>query len=118
MTEALVKLEINIERRDDGVVVRVGGELDMQSAPDLSDQLSQLLEAGEHHLVLDLTDLTLLDSSGLAALLGAHQSAQSRGASLVLRSPNERIIRLVNIAGLGDVFEISASRGGEPSDSR
>ncbi|HEU4567704.1 MAG TPA: STAS domain-containing protein [Marmoricola sp.] len=113
-----MELEIDTTRGDDGVVVRLAGELDMLSAPELGDELTALLEAGETHLVVDLTGLEFLDSSGLSALLGAHQSAQERGASLVLRSPNERIIRLVNIAGLGDVFEIRASRGGEPSGSR
>ena len=111
-------LEIDTLRGDDGVVVQLAGELDMLSAPDVSDQLSALLEAGETRLVMDLTGLQFLDSSGLSALLGAHQAAQARGASLVLRSPNERIVRLVNISGLGDVFEIRAAHGGEPSGSR
>jgi anti-sigma B factor antagonist len=113
-----VKLEIDTVRGEDGVVVRLAGELDMLSAPDLGDELSALLEAGETHLDVDLTGLEFLDSTGLSALLGAHQAAQARGASLVLHSPSERIVRLVNISGLGDVFEIRAPGGEKPSASR
>jgi anti-sigma B factor antagonist len=113
-----VELTIDTAQEEDGVSVRLSGELDMLAAPQLSDTLSELLDAGHKHIVVDLTDLVFVDSSGLSALLGAHQDAQTRGATLVLQSPNERIVRLVNITGLGDVFEVSVAPEGEPTSSR
>lgn len=113
-----MELQIDTQRDDQGVVVRLAGELDMLSAPDLGDALAGLLDAGEKHVTVDMTALHFMDSSGLSALLGAHQAAQEVGATLVLKSPNERIIRLVSITGLGDVFEISVPHDGNPAGSR
>lgn len=113
-----MELTIDTAQDEDGVSVRLSGELDMLAAPQLSDTLGELLDAGHKRIVVDLTRLEFVDSSGLSALLGAHQDAQARGAALVLQSPNERIVRLVNITGLGDVFEVSVAADGEPTGSR
>lgn len=113
-----MELTIDTAQEGDGVSVRLSGELDMLVAPQLSDTLGELLDAGHKRIVVDLTRLEFVDSSGLSALLGAHQDAQARGAVLVLQSPNKRIVRLVNITGLGDVFEVSVAADGEPTGSR
>lgn len=113
-----MELNIDTAQEENGVSVHLSGELDMLVAPQLSDTLSELLDAGHKHIAVDLTNLEFVDSSGLSALLGAHQDAQARGAVLVLQSPNERIVRLVSITGLGDVFEVSVAPDGEPTGSR
>ncbi|HET8562058.1 MAG TPA: STAS domain-containing protein [Marmoricola sp.] len=101
-----MQLSIDTEPTDDGAVVKLAGDLDMLSAPDLSDTLNELLESGARKVVVDMSDLAFMDSSGLSAILGAHQTAEKHDAALTLFGPNERVIRLVNITGLGDVFEI------------
>ncbi|HEY6932486.1 MAG TPA: STAS domain-containing protein [Marmoricola sp.] len=101
-----MQLSIDTKRTDDEAFVKLGGELDMLSAPELSDHLKELLDGGAQRVVVDMTDLEFMDSSGLSAILGAHQAAEEAGSALTLVSPNERVIRLVNITGLGDVFEI------------
>ncbi|HET8603778.1 MAG TPA: STAS domain-containing protein [Marmoricola sp.] len=101
-----MQLSIDTKQTDEGVVVVLGGELDMLSAPGLSDHLKELLDGGADRVVVDMTDLAFMDSSGLSAILGAHQTAEEKGATLTLFGPNERVIRLVNITGLGDIFEI------------
>jgi anti-sigma B factor antagonist len=113
-----VDLKIETVREQDRVTVRLEGELDMLQAPEVSDTLTELVDSGVKDILVDLTELRFLDSSGLSALLGAHQAAEAQGGRLVLQSPNERIVRLVTITGLGDVFEITAPRDGEPSGSR
>lgn len=55
----------------DSYLVRLTGELDLYTAPQLENELETLIRAGAAHVLLDLTDVPFLDSSGLAVLLGA-----------------------------------------------
>ena len=112
-----MQLSIDTKRTGDEALVKLSGELDMLSAPELSDELKEVLDGGATRVVVDMTDLEFMDSSGLSAILGAHQSAEERGATLTLFGPSERVIRLVNITGLGDVFEIRGNPDASSSDS-
>jgi anti-sigma B factor antagonist len=103
-----VKLDIQIDRDGTGATVTLAGELDMLNAPDLTDHLTALLDEGVTALSVNLTGLEFIDSSGLSALIGVHQDAETRGATLTLVSPHERVVRLLHVTGLGDVFEVSS----------
>jgi anti-sigma B factor antagonist len=98
-------LSIEVSRNDGIAEVRVSGELDLATAPDLSEVLDPLA-ASEQRVVVDLAGLTFMDSSGLAALLAAHKVLADGGGVLELRSPQPAIIRLVHTVGLEDVFEV------------
>jgi anti-sigma B factor antagonist len=75
----------------------------------LREKVKGLLAAGEKKLVLDLKDVTLIDSSGLGALVTAHSSAQSSGAVLWLCNLGSRTNELLQITRLVTVFEVSNS---------
>lgn len=102
-----MKLDIQTERDGTRAAVALVGELDMLNAPDVTDDLTALLDDGVTDLSVTLTGLEFIDSSGLSALIGVHQDAESRGARLTLVSPHERVVRLLHVTGLGDVFELS-----------
>ncbi len=57
-------------------------------------------------MVVDLSDLEFCDSTGLAALLGAHKTLNDNGGTLELVAPNPMMVNLVKITGLDDVFEV------------
>ena len=88
-------------------VVAVSGEVDVYSAPALRDGLTELLESGTS-VVVDLTEVGFLDSTGLGALVAARNDAEDQDAELVLRAPSDRVRRILDVTGLLDVFAIIA----------
>ncbi|HST49035.1 STAS domain-containing protein [Jatrophihabitans sp.] len=87
-------------------VLEVGGEVDLHSASRLTDRLTAILDAGERSVVVDLSPLSFLDSTGLGALVAARNRAQQTGATLRLVCTSERLLKLFRITGLDAVFEI------------
>jgi anti-sigma B factor antagonist len=103
-----VELSIDVQREGDEPVVHLAGELDLSTSPDLQEALAPLTRESRR-VVVDLADLEFMDSTGLAALLGAHKALAERGGTLELRHPSRMVIGLVQITGLDDVFEIRLS---------
>ena len=103
-----MELSIDVQREGDDALVRVAGELDISTSPDLQDALAELTDA-PRRVVVDLSDLEFCDSTGLAALLGAHKALSEAGGTLELRHPSKMVVGLVQITGLDDVFEIRLS---------
>jgi anti-sigma B factor antagonist len=81
-------------------VVCVAGDVDMASAPALRDALQRAAEREAGPVVVDLAGCGFLDSSGLAVLVEANNRARTQGAHLALRSPNERVVRLLEVTHL------------------
>src|SRR6478672_5377018 len=63
-------------------VVRVAGELDIYTAPGLGEAVSGLIREGTYDLVIDLTRVEFLDSTGLGVLVGALKNLEARKGSL------------------------------------
>jgi anti-sigma B factor antagonist len=103
-------VELSVSRPYDGgtSVVAVSGEVDVHSAPALRDAITALLASGERSVVVDLSEVSFLDSTGLGALVSARTAAGTTGGSLPLVCTHERVLRLFTITGLDDVFEIHA----------
>lgn len=87
-------------------VVSVNGEIDVYSAPQLKDALTELIGAGRPAVVVDLTEVGFLDSTGLGALVSARTSATDADIRLPVVSDRDRILKLFRITGLDGVFEI------------
>jgi anti-anti-sigma factor len=92
-----------------GSHVRLGGAVDMQTSPSLRDELTDLINAagpgGE--VRLDLGGVSLLDSSGLSVLLGAHKLASAMGARLLLATLPGHVVRTLSITGLDAVLHVT-----------
>jgi anti-sigma B factor antagonist len=102
-----IRVELAVTKQGEhGVpVVAVRGEVDVYAAPALRDGLTDLLQDGGM-VVVDLTDVGFLDSTGLGALVAARTAAENRGAALTLVCTHERILKLFTITGLDGVFRI------------
>lgn len=87
-------------------VVAVSGEVDVYSAPALMDSLTKLLRSGASSVVVDLSAVAFLDSTGLGALVEARAATTESGGSLPLVCSQERILKLFTITGLDGVFSI------------
>ncbi|HET7196286.1 MAG TPA: STAS domain-containing protein [Nocardioides sp.] len=89
-------------------VVRAGGEIDASTVHALD---AAITEAGSlaSRVVIDLTRVTFVDSSGLGALIVARKSARERGGSMSLVCPPPAVRRLLGSTHLDDVFAIHDS---------
>mgnify|MGYP002621562143 FL=1 len=105
------------------VVLEIGGEVDVYTAPKLRERLIEMVNAGDRHIVVDLGRVDFLDSTGLGVLVGVHRRLKARDGSLGLVCPHERLLKVFRITGLDKVFDIHASvedatRGGAARAAR
>jgi anti-sigma B factor antagonist len=86
------------------VCLEVEGELDLATAPQLEEMLCRELDA-DHEVILDLSGVTFMDSSGLRAIVTSTRAANSNGARLrISGSLLPQIRRLIEITGLQGVL--------------
>jgi anti-sigma B factor antagonist len=102
------ELSIDLKTEDGGgtLVFRLRGSLDLATAPTVRAALSEATEKGNQELIVDLTQLEFLDSTGLGVLIGAHRRVAEHGGSLRLIVKDGPISRLLNITGLIAVFKV------------
>lgn len=92
------------------VVVRVTGEVDLASEERLRQTLLDATKEHEHRLVVDLSSCTFIDSTGIRALLVAHQEAQREGGphfAIVTEAP--QILRILSVTGIDDEIPVHAT---------
>jgi anti-sigma B factor antagonist len=92
----------------DGVVLHVTGELDVATSELLEAALRALQMDGWPNIVLDLSGLSFIDSTGLNVLVGAHRRAKARGGSVVIRGASHSAIRLLQLTALDRQLMIEA----------
>lgn len=95
---------------DDGTVIAVRGEVDLFTAPELKQAISDAIEGGRTRVVVDLAQTTFLDSSGLGVLVGALQRLRDRGGALSIVNVDAAIARTFSITGLDQILAIRETR--------
>lgn len=86
-------------------VVRVAGEVDMATSSDLRSSLERLLDDGVNDIVVDLGDVSFMDSTGLGTLARAHFRASQTGGQIWLRSPQPNVVTALEFTGLDRVLK-------------
>lgn len=86
------------------VVVRVGGEIDMATEPELSKHLTGL---NGSRVMLDLSDVGFIDSRGFRSLVEAHQRSEANGGGLVISGVSPTAFKALQILGLDRVLHIT-----------
>lgn len=87
-------------------VIDLEGEVDVYTAPQLKQQMINLLESGAKEMVVDLTKVDYLDSTALGVLIGGLKRMRERDGNMVLVCPSPRIRRVFEITGLDKIFDI------------
>ncbi|HEY9557775.1 MAG TPA: STAS domain-containing protein [Acidimicrobiales bacterium] len=98
----------------DELDVRVRGELDMSTAPELSAALVKAGEGASGPIKLDLSGVTFLDSSAIGALISAGQELSASGRSLHIGKRSAIVSRVLEITGLtedSDAFHVLPDEG-------
>ncbi|WP_250445226.1 STAS domain-containing protein [Actinotalea sp. C106] len=93
----------------DRTVVDVTGEIDVYTAPALREELASLIDREHTDLVVDLTAVKFMDSTGLGVLVGALKKVRTLGGDLRLVIDQEKILKVFRITALTQVFTIHAS---------
>lgn len=87
--------------------IMLSGELDPATAPQLDQEIERILGTGSvQQLVLDLSGLTFLDSSGLRVFVTARAALTGQGGELRLRAPSANTQRLLDVTGLGEIIAV------------
>jgi anti-anti-sigma factor len=89
-----------------GVELRLVGELDVGTAAAVRQALRRASEDGVDTVVVDLSGLSFIDSTGLHELVVAHKRQQARGGEVVLQAPTAQTRRVLEIVGLDRLFTI------------
>jgi anti-anti-sigma factor len=91
-------------------MLSVSGEIDLATAPQLTDAVDAALGNGARELWIDLTDTAFMDSSGLHALLAARRRAHELNRRLAVICPGGPVRRLFDVAGVADKLPVYADR--------
>jgi anti-sigma B factor antagonist len=105
--DSSMQLKVETRTPREGVaVIALDGEVDVYTSPRLKQEMVDLLNRGQVHLVVDLNEVAYLDSTGLGVLIGGLKRAREREGDLRLICENMRILRIFEITGLTKIFEI------------
>jgi anti-anti-sigma factor len=100
-------LHAEVVRDDDlAVILTVSGEIDLATAPSLAAALDEIEAASGRSVHLDLAEVTFLDSSGISVLVNCRRRLEDAGGGLVLHRATPTVRRVLEISGLGAVFEL------------
>ena len=109
MSFAEPRFRIN-EREVDAAatILAVEGEIHVSTAPEFSELLNRAVDDGQIRLVLDLSGVAFIDSTGLSVLLNALRRVTRAGGAMALVCSNPTVLRLFEITRLDSTFDIYA----------
>lgn len=91
-------------------ILAVSGETDLYTAPQFKRDVDEVMSLTSGGVVLDLTDLELIESTALAVLLAALQQAIDEGRALALVITRQHVLRVFTVTGLLNAFFIASTR--------
>lgn len=95
------------ERIRDTVTAHIAGELDHYSAQSIRRELDGLIgEPGVKRLVLDLQQMTFMDSSGIGVILGRFRTLRERGGTVAVKNMSPQVEKIFTLAGMKQLIEI------------
>jgi anti-anti-sigma factor len=103
-------LVIDVTQPSEGVyLVSLSGEMDIATGPEFTARIAELGSGGSHRVVVDLSGLTFLDSSGINALVSSARAIGTDGGEVVLAAPTPHIWQVFEIVNLSEVVTIEQS---------
>jgi anti-sigma B factor antagonist len=100
-------LDLKVQQDGGRATIAVTGEIDLTSAPQLDDQVMSLIDGGASTIVIDLSGVSFMDSTGLRVLLKASKLLVGAGGALELKDPSEPVQRLLEVSGLDTHFSVA-----------
>jgi anti-sigma B factor antagonist len=97
-------LQWSVTRTGHEVTVALVGEVDLGSASALAEALNPVIGANPFSVIIDLEQLSFLDSSGIRCLVNAAKDASAVGSHLVVQRPTPMILRALQICGVDELL--------------
>lgn len=104
-----MNIKIEVKEAQEVFFVKVGGELDIYTVPELKKVFNPVVSEGSHNLHVDLSDLTYMDSTGLGLFVGTLKDLNQFNNELRISGANDRVMKLFEITGLSDLIQITQS---------
>jgi anti-anti-sigma factor len=98
---------IMYETSNDGITLRaaLAGELDLADADQVRDNLAAAAQASTYrYLQIDVSDVTLIDSYALGALVSVRNASAAAGVVVTLVNPSPPVLKAIQVTGLSEVF--------------
>jgi anti-sigma B factor antagonist len=99
-----VKFAVEHRVEKELTVVRISGEIDVFTSPRLREELLGIIDGGAQHLVVDLGEVTFLDSTGLGVLVGIYHRLRARDGTMSFVGANDRVRRVFHVTQLTKIF--------------
>jgi len=100
-----VLVDIHVSSQQGWTVLAPVGDLDLAGAPRLRQQVHRVAPGGEPRLIVDLSEVDFVDSTGLGVLIGVLKRVRTQGGQLRLAGAQPSVHRVVELVGLDRVFE-------------
>ncbi len=110
-------MEISRHQQEGFLEVRVSGRLDSHWADFLAEELSEIIQQGEHTIQLDLAEVHYLSSAGIAVLLRFHKELAEIDGSLLVSNASEMVSKVFEISGLARTLLLDSTKGVEPEEA-
>ncbi|RZU49050.1 anti-sigma B factor antagonist [Krasilnikovia cinnamomea] len=110
MPDVCPPLHVDVRRTASVTTVVIAGEVDQVTSAEMSKAVAGVLQEDRNsHVVLDLGNVTFLDSSGIRALVICRGDAEQLGIRLEIRPVHDRVRRVLHVCGLEDLFHLPAA---------
>ena len=103
-------MDISEDRKADAVILALSGKLDATTAKTFEDRILGVINSGTQRLVVDLSQLDYVSSSGLRVLILAAKRLQTVDGKIVLCSMKDHVRQVFDLAGFSSMLSIYASR--------
>lgn len=110
MTAIPLSVEVHVPDPEVALVA-VGGHLDLDTGTELHCHLANQLHHGRRHLVVDLSAVPFMDSSGLNIILRAYQATRGMGGSVQLAAPRASVRRILDLTGVSLTMPVRETVG-------
>ena len=99
-------LSVTTRTADDCTVVTASGDVDISTSPELRSALAEVTAAGagSRAIVVDLGDVSFVDSTALGVLVGAYTAIRNKGGRFAIVNDHESVLKVLRITALHDVL--------------
>lgn len=96
----------NVSQNSSATTLTVRGSLDINTAPQLSEEIDRIVAEKPHAVLVDLSALDLIDSSGVAALVKLYKAIRSMGGAITISGAHDQPLQIFKLLRMDKVFNI------------
>jgi anti-sigma B factor antagonist len=106
VSDNIIKINLGTELSSDKKTVTGAVELDIENQSYFIEMISSIFDEGNYNILVDLSNVTYVDSSGLWALFEGHKKALQRNANMLLLNPTKDVKRVLDITKMSAKLKI------------